>query len=152
MKSYAITLPLMLSAVIGATLAGCADTAPPVSEKPKEKAAGAKLKTTDEIGEFKPEEGREIVDSKIRTSNPLTAAVDSYDPIKQKIAQDIQIQHAVRLFQATEGRYPKDYDEFMTKVIKANKIRLPQLGTDREYQYDVENHQLVVVRVSADKK
>ena len=58
------------------------------------------------------------------------------------------IDHAVRIFHATEGRYPKDYDEFMQKVIKANNINLPVLPGGAKYQYDVENHKLVVVNAT----
>ena len=43
------------------------------------------------------------------------------------------------------GHFPKDYDEFMTQIIKANNIQLPVLPGGKQYQYDVENHRLVVV-------
>ena len=47
------------------------------------------------------------------------------------------IEHAVKLFEATNARYPKDHEEFMSEIIKANNIKLPQLPADREYKYDV---------------
>lgn len=85
-----------------------------------------------------------MVDSKVKVSNPITGALEAYEPLKQQVA-GLGIDHAVRLFQATEGRYPKDHEEFMTRVIKQNNIRLPQLSTGKSYKYDVENHKLVVV-------
>ena len=131
---------------IAVCISGCSNGTPPLAERPNPKASGPKLKTTDDITEYKVEEGQEVVDSKVEITNPITGALEAYEPIKQKIAQDIQIQHAVRIFEATEGRYPKDFEEFMDKVIKANNIRLPQLGPDKQYQYDVQNHKLMVVR------
>ena len=37
------------------------------------------------------------------------------------------IKHAMDLFHAENDRIPKTYDEFMTEIIKANNIALPQL-------------------------
>ena len=56
------------------------------------------------------------------------------------------VNQAVEMFRATEGRYPKDYQEFKSKVIEAKQIRLPVPGEGLEYQYDVQNHSLVVVK------
>jgi hypothetical protein len=120
---------------------GCSDLVEPRTSQPKQTA---KLKTTDDIGEFKPEDGKQTVSSKVRISNPLTGALEAYEPTKQKIGE-LQIQHSVDIFNAIEGRYPKNHKEFMTKVIQANNIRLPQLGPGKKYQYDVENHALMVV-------
>ncbi|MDG1894613.1 MAG: hypothetical protein P8J37_06875 [Fuerstiella sp.] len=125
--------------------AGCGDLVEPQTSQPKQTA---KLKTTDDIGQFKAAEGKQTVSSKVKISNPLTGALEAYEPTKQKIGE-LQIQQAVNLFNASEGRYPKDHEEFMTKVIKANKIRLPQLGPGKQYQYDVENNALMVVTEAA---
>src|SRR5205823_2034099 len=39
----------------------------------------------------------------------------------------LKVKHALDLYQAENGRYPKGDEEFMTEVIKANGIALPQL-------------------------
>jgi hypothetical protein len=39
----------------------------------------------------------------------------------------------------------------MTRIIKENNMKLPQMPAGLEYQYDVENHKLVVIQ-SADAK
>jgi hypothetical protein len=124
---------------------GCSDMVAPRTSQPKQTA---KLKTTDDIGEFKAEDGKQTVSSKVKISNPITGALEAYEPLKQKVGE-LKIQHSVDIFNAIEGRYPKDHEEFMTKVIKANKIRLPQLGPGKRYQYDVENHALMVVTEAA---
>ena len=61
------------------------------------------------------------------------------------------IDHALDLFNATEGRYPKDYNEFMKRIIKENNIKLPVLPGGAKYAYDVKNHKLQVVRATADQ-
>ncbi|MEO2015329.1 MAG: hypothetical protein ABGZ53_13245 [Fuerstiella sp.] len=121
--------------------AGCSDLVEPQSSEQKQ---SAQLKTTDDIGEFKAEDGKKTVSSKVKISNPITGALEAYAPMKQKLGE-LKIQQAVGLFNATEGRYPKDHEEFMTMVIKANHIRLPALGPGKQYQYDVEEHALMVV-------
>ena len=125
--------------------AGCADLVEPHASESKQ---SARLKSTDNIGEFKAEDGKQTVSSKVKISNPITGALEAYEPTKQKIGE-LQIQHSVDIFNAMEGRYPKDHEEFMTKVIKANNIRLPKLGPGKQYQYDVENHALMVVTEAA---
>ena len=126
---------------------GCADMMEPQTSQSK---TSGTLKTTDDIGEFKAEDGKKKVSSKVKITNPVFGALEAYEPTKQKIGE-MAIQHSVDLFNATEGRYPKDHEEFMTKVIKANNIRLPKLGPGKQYQYDVENHALMVVTEAADE-
>ncbi|MEQ9410623.1 MAG: hypothetical protein RIK87_23000 [Fuerstiella sp.] len=138
--------------VAGRCLAGlCLIVSTGCMEERTEPAAKAKLKTTDDIGEYTPEEGQETVDSKVKVSNPITAPLEAYEPLKQQVAE-MGVTHAVQMFHALEGRYPKDHDEFMTKVIRQNNIRLPALGAGKRYEYDVANHQLMVVRDAEQKQ
>jgi len=124
---------------------GCAETeTAPQNAQQDGKPGGAGMKVTDDIGEFDPAANKEVASSEVKISNPLTGALEAYQPLKEKVA-GLGIDHAVNLFQALEGRYPKDHDEFMEKVIKANHIKLPTLGKGKSYEYDVENHKLVVV-------
>jgi len=138
-------MTVVLTAAMIATV-GCSDMVPAPKMKSKQAGGGAKVKTTDDIGEFKADDGKAVVDSKVKITNPVTGALEAYEPLKQQISE-LAITQAVQLFQATEGRYPKDHDEFMTKVIKQNSIRLPALPKGRKYEYDVENHALMVVKV-----
>lgn len=101
-------------------------------------------KKTQDIGKFDPTAKQQVSDSKINAS-PGTAAIGAYGPTMERISK-IEIDHAINLFQAENGRYPKDYDEFMEKIIKANNIQLPVLPAKGQYKYDEENHALVVVR------
>lgn len=121
-------------------LVGCSDGL--VDRDPARKNPLA-LETTKEVEEFKGD--AEVVDQEIEISNPVTGALEAFEPSKQRIAI-LEIKHAVDIFQATEGRYPKDFDEFMQRVVKENNISLPVLGPGFYYQYDVENHELLVVK------
>ena len=112
-------------------------------EKPKPKPIVGE--TTQDIGEFDPNAGQEVSDGKVEL-NMITGAAGAYGSLIQKTS-DIHIKRAVDLFNAAEGRYPKDHEEFMTEVIKKNQIRLPMLPHGSAYKYDVQNHALVVVKV-----
>ncbi len=64
--------------------------------------------------------------------------------VKQRAVFEIQIPSAVKLFQATEGRKPNSHDEFMTKIIAANRINLPELPAGQTYVYDPQQGELLV--------
>jgi len=111
-------------------------------------------KKTQDIGEFDKNKANQVVsDQKIHATDPVTSGLSAYAPMMEKISM-IEITHALELFRATEDRYPKDYDEFMTRIIKENNIRLPVLPYKGHYEYDVENHELkaVYTREQAAKK
>lgn len=63
---------------------------------------------------------------------------------KQKIVFEIQIPHAMQLYEATEGRKPRSHDEFMDKIVKFNQINLPELPEGQVYQYHPDDGQLWV--------
>ena len=133
---------LALIAGVCVLLVGCGeDIFEQAAKKPKQGIIG---KTTQDIGKHDPAAGKKVSDSKIHATDPITAPLAAYGPMVEQISKT-HIQHALQLYQATNGRYPKDYDEFMTEIIKANNIQLPQLPKSKKYEYDVENHKLVVV-------
>lgn len=126
--------------VIVCLLAGCADdlvSTDPARNKPLQ------VRSTDRIEEFDGE--GQVVKPDVQISNPITGPLEAYEPLKQRIA-GLSLDHAVNLFHAIEGRYPRDYDEFMERVIKENNIRLPEPASGLHYEYDVENHKLLVVK------
>jgi hypothetical protein len=65
---------------------------------------------------------------------------------KLKIAT---VQHALALYNATEGRGPKSHEEFMEKVVKFNQIELEPLQEPYEYWFNAEE-QLLMKRVKPD--
>ncbi|MBI3865064.1 MAG: hypothetical protein HY290_24585 [Planctomycetia bacterium] len=126
-----------------ACLAGC----PKVDPKPAADNSGKGIigKTTQDIGEFDAGKANQVVsDQKINASDPVTAPLSAYGPMVESIAKT-RIVSEIGAFNAIEGRYPT-YEEFMEKIIKANNIQLPVLPYKGRYMYDVEKHELVIVR------
>jgi hypothetical protein len=146
---HAVKLLLVVFAI---GLAGWAGCSPPATTRAPEKQGNTGIfgKTTQEIGEFKPEEGAKVSDSSIdedQLATPLIGAAAAYGPLTEQVSK-LAIQQALNFFYASEGRYPKDHDEFMARIIRPDDpdgIKLPALRAGRDYQYDVENHELLVV-------
>lgn len=138
-------------------LAGCNP------EPPKSPGAGAGAPSSADQPKLRPVIGRKTQDirnmdaevaaqpgqvnvasQKITARDPITLSGNAYVTMVGQIAID-QITHAMRLFEALEGRMPKDYDEFMERIIRENNIALPQLPGYQEYAYDEKEHRLVVL-------
>ena len=64
---------------------------------------------------------------------------------KEKIVFEIQIPHAMNLYKAEHGKGPQSHEEFMEKIIRANRIRLPKLPPGQRYEFNVEKQELWVV-------
>ncbi|HUQ69994.1 MAG TPA: hypothetical protein VM165_10750 [Planctomycetaceae bacterium] len=135
-------------AMVGALiLCGCMK---PLDQQVKKTGTSKVIgKKTQDIGEFDKNAGAKVSDSKIHATDPITAPTSAYGPMLERISKT-HIEHALNLYNATEGHYPKSYEEFMEQIIKANRIELPVLPGGKKYQYDVENHQLVVIDAPAD--
>ncbi len=128
-------------------VAGCGDFLDKQVEKSPNSIIGKK---TQDIGEFDPAAGKAVSDSKVRVSTnditaPVTSPLMAYGPALEQISKS-HIEHALNLYNASEGRYPATHEEFMTHIIKANNIQLPVLPFGHKYEYDVPNHKLVVVK------
>jgi len=119
---------------------GCSDGQPSAKPRP----------TTTDIGEFNPDGGQEIVPLEANVTDPVTGPLEILKKVRIQLPS-LQIEHALNLYNATEGNYPKTHEEFMTQIIQANRLALPQLPADLQYQYDVANHQLLIVRAADGK-
>ena len=127
----------------------------PPAEAPAEPQAqkdnrGIFGKKTQDVGEFDPNGGAKVDDGKVNQQHlatPGIGALAGYGPAAQQVSK-LAVQQALNLFNASNGRFPEDHAEFMDKIIKANNIQLPVLPGGRQYQYDVENHELVVVEAA----
>jgi hypothetical protein len=107
---------------------------------------------TTEIRNAAPElkKGNAKVASTKINPDPIPIVGNAYVAIIGRLSVD-NIQHAMKLYKATNDRYPKDYDEFMTEIIKANNIALPQLPPYQAYAYDEQEHKLILIEYP-DKK
>jgi hypothetical protein len=87
-------------------------------------------------------------------SQGLEVAADAYRTSVGKMAV-IAVEKSMQLYQAEHDRKPKDYAEFMAKIIQPGKpdgLQLPMLPYYQEYAYDPETQQLVVVEFPAKKE
>jgi len=118
-------------------------------EKQVEKSPNSVFgKKTQEIGKFDPNAAGQQVkpdQPQVKVTNVVTGGLEAYGPMMEQISK-LGIEHAVKLFEAENGRFPKDYDEFMTEIVKKNNIQLPVLPGGAKYQYDEAEHKLVVVK------
>jgi hypothetical protein len=134
---------------LGVTTQGIDDLAKPAA--PPQERKGVVGQTTSDIGKFDPNAKQEVSQQKIQASDPITAPLAAYGPMVERISIT-EMDHAVRLFHASEGRYPKDYDEFMARIVAENRIKLPVLPFGGKYQYDEANHTLQIVRPAQNQK
>ena len=72
-------------------------------------------------------------------------AVSMYFRAQEMISFDL-IKHDMQLYEAMNGSAPKTHEEFMEKIIKANRsIQLPELKDGCRYEYNPETKELEVV-------
>ena len=79
-------------------------------------------------------------------SGVLVEPAKAYFRVEQKMVFNVQVPQALQLFEASEGRKPNSEQEFMTKIVQANNIKLPTLPQGHKYIYNVEKGELMVER------
>ena len=88
--------------------------------------------------------GARVGSTRIVAKDPISITGNAYVSIVGQTSIN-NIKHAVDLWQAENGRYPKDYNEFMEVIIKPNNIALPKLPYYQEYGYDEKEHKLIIL-------
>lgn len=115
----------------------------PVGGAPKGGVIG---NTTQDIKKFDPNAANQKVsDGTFKVTDPISAPLVAYGPALERSFIPL-INHDIEMFHALEGRYPKDYNEFMEKIIKANDRKLPVLPSGKRWVYDEKSHELKVVQ------
>ncbi|MBN2579815.1 MAG: hypothetical protein JXB10_12580 [Pirellulales bacterium] len=74
----------------------------------------------------------------------VTTPAATYWRIRENIAYRINIPHAIQLFEASEGRPLKSEKEFWDRIIKENRIHLPELPPGHRYFFDLKAKELMV--------
>jgi hypothetical protein len=92
--------------------------------------------------------GARVATTKITAKDYITLQGNAYVTIIGRTSQ-LLIQQAMDLYHAENDRYPKDFDEFMNVIIKANNIALPKLPYYQAYGYDEKEHKLVILEYQA---
>ncbi len=115
----------------------------------KEGADGTQLKAHDENERVKAEAGVGIKGQRLEDKRLVQMIVTPARALfrtQQRVVFEVQIPHAVDLYQATNGFKPKTHDDFMAQIIKANNIQLPTLPPGEHYVYDPDKGELMVER------
>ncbi len=131
MLTRSITLML---AMIGLT--ACAPPPPAVAPGPEEATDTQLTPAAPGVGK----RGQELAGRQ----GALVTPINAYFNAQQRIAFELQIPYAMRLFEAANGFPPRNHDEFMREIIEANQINLPELPEGDEYSYDPLQKQLMV--------
>jgi hypothetical protein len=76
----------------------------------------------------------------------MTVPALAYFRTEQRVVFEIQIPHALNLYKALHGNFPKSQEEFMKEIVKANRLDLPELPAGNRYVYDPEKGELLVER------
>jgi hypothetical protein len=95
--------------------------------------------------------GAKVATTKITAKDYITLQGNAYVTTIGRLAI-MSIDHAMDIYHAMNDRYPKDYDEFMAEIIKANNIALPMLPPYQKYAYDEKAHKLIVLEYPALKE
>jgi hypothetical protein len=134
-------------------LAGCEEEPRSVSRKPaassptKQESGSILGRRTQKVIAAEPEleTGKaKVASTKITAKDPILLIGNAYVATVGRSAV-LAIEAAVNLFHANNDRYPKDLDEFMSEIIKANGIALPVLPDYQEYAYDAKEHKLIIL-------
>ena len=112
-------------------------------------------KTTQDVRDVKAEvqKGAQNAPMQVTAKDPITLGGNVYVVAVDQIAA-MNVQHALDLYNAEHGEYPKNYQEFMDEIIKPGKgdgIALPRLPYYQEYGYDEKQHKLIVLEYPAKK-
>jgi hypothetical protein len=120
----------------------------PVQAKPLAKQSGPIIgqRTTDirDASTELNQGGAKVASPKIVAKDPITLPGNAYVSIVGR-SSVLSIQHSMDLYHATNERYPKDLDEFMTEIIEPNRVALPQLPPYQKYAYDEKEHKLIIL-------
>ncbi len=90
------------------------------------------------------QKGTTVATTKITAKDPITLPGNAYVTMIGQTSI-LNMQHALDLYHAENDRYPRNYDEFLSEIIKANNIALPQLPYYQKYGYDEKEHKLVIL-------
>ena len=90
------------------------------------------------------QKGATVATTKITAKDPITLPGNAYVTMIGQTSI-LNMQHAMDLYHAENDRYPRNYDEFMNEIIKANNIALPVLPEYQKYGYDEKEHKLVIL-------
>lgn len=138
--------------VLVGLVAGCGESQPSKSSKMLRPTIG---KTTQEVMKLDDAlaNGGQLAPESVGETDYLSQQSDVYKTQVVKIAK-MRVTNDINTFEALNERYPENYDEFMSAIIKKGQpdaIPLPELPFYMAYAYDEKNHNLVAIEFPAKK-
>ena len=80
------------------------------------------------------------------SSGMVITPIKAYFRTKQRTELEIKIPHAMNLYKAAHGHFPKTPEDFTRDIIEFNQIELPELPAGHRYLYDAQSGELQVER------
>lgn len=162
MESIARVIALVTAGVTLAWLAGCGSPAPSTppaksavavemerrqAEQDAAEVAAVEAADQAERERLMNEAPSPVTIEDMKRGKKITGSGILRTPIKAGIKAEqriglMAVEHALNLYMASEGDYPKSHEEFMEKIVEANQIKLEPLNGPYEYWYNAEAHQL----------
>lgn len=116
-----------------------------LAEDTKPKGGTVIGKRTQNIQEFNPNaQGMKVSKAEFEYTDPISGPLQAYGPALERAFVPM-VNREIETFRALNGRYPKDYKEFMDEVIKKNDIKLPVLPGGKTWTYDPKEHVVKVM-------
>jgi hypothetical protein len=126
-----------LSLIAGLT--GCDQVNTPAEPQAAEQPAMQAQKATAGVGK----KGQSLRDNQ-GVAKIIAGPVAALANVEQMVTFDIQVKKALDLYRALEGSPPKSHEEFMEKIIRANRIQLPELPAGAVYHFNADKGELWV--------
>ena len=148
---HATWISTTLAACASCALTGCPEIfqAPPAATEQGAEANSIEAETP-ETERVKAEAGvakaGRSLDGETGVAGIIVEPAKQLFSFKENAVFKLQIPQAMQFFQATEGQFPQSQDEFMTKIVRANNLRLPDLPPGQRYVYDPKRGELMVER------
>jgi len=74
----------------------------------------------------------------------IAGPAKAYFGMREKVVFQNLIPKAMQLYKGMNGNAPKSHDEFMSQIIEANNIQLPELPDGHKYVYDPQKEELMI--------
>jgi hypothetical protein len=157
-KVWVLLLALLAGVLVLIGMSGTATKKPPEVAQPAPAPIQTRQtlkKTTQNVLELSEavKQGGVRADLSIK-SQGLEVAAEAYRTSVGKLSI-LAVDQKMKFFQAENNRKPKDYKEFMDRIIEPGKpdgIMLPMLPYYQEYAYDPDAQELVVIEFPAKKE
>lgn len=118
---------------------GCQPASPPPTAQPPANQPVVAQKAVAGVGK----QGQSLQDDR-GVAKIISGPAATLFNVQQKAVLEFQIPPAVQMFKASEGRFPKSHEEFMEKIVQANRLVLPELPDGAVYHFNSEKGELWV--------